>query len=118
MTPDNAGSAEGFIDPYLVRFTQDSISSRFKGGDRDSIDDLAEALRSGRVLPADIPPIRLVSREGKLYSLDNRRLETFRRAASSIPYRMATRAEADREFARKFDTTTDGLTVKVRGGPR
>jgi hypothetical protein len=52
--------------------------------------------------------------EGRLYTLDNRRLEAFRRAGLEVPYRMATPDEADSERW-KFTTTNQGLSVIVRG---
>jgi hypothetical protein len=65
------------IDPFLVRFSQESIRSRFKTG--KTIDDLVENLRAGRVEPLVVSPIRVVERNGLLFTLDNRRLEAFRR---------------------------------------
>ncbi len=105
-----------WIDPQAVRFTQESISYTFKEG--GTIDDLASGLRTGVVLAAGVEPIRLVEREGRLYTLDNRRLEAFRRAGAAVPYRMATAREIRREWARKFTTTSDGVAVTVRGGSR
>ena len=99
------------IDPRLVRFSQDSIRFRFSEG--GTIDDLAQDLRSGRVRPDDVPPIRLVERAGQLFTLDNRRLEAFRRAEMDVPFRMATPDET--EAARwKFTTTNGGVSVRVR----
>jgi hypothetical protein len=46
------------MDPFAIRFSQSSISCRFRDG--SSIDDLADELRSGRTRPEDLPPIRLV----------------------------------------------------------
>lgn len=105
----------GSINPAFVRFTQNTISSSFPSG--GNVEELAEALQSGTVSPDDIPPIRLVEREGKLYSLDNRRLEAFRRAQVDIRYRMATDEEIRTEWRRKFTTTNDGESVVIRGRP-
>jgi hypothetical protein len=102
----------GFIDPKTVRFTQDSIASELRGG--GSLDDLAKGLQSGKVKPADIPPIRVFERDGKLFTLDNRRLEAFRRAGVKVPYRRATPEEvADESW--KFTTKNAGESVRVRG---
>lgn len=105
---------EATINPYLVRFSQNSISRRFTSG--EPIDDVAEGLRSGRISPGTIPPIRVVERDGLLFSLDNRRLEAFRRAGIDVPYRAATSDEAATE-AWKFTTTNGGVSVRVRGEP-
>lgn len=102
------------IDPNEVRFSQDSIYYRFLDG--STIDELAEALRTGQVDPDDVPPIRLVERGGRLFTLDNRRLEAFRRAGLNVPYRMATPEEARAEIW-KFTTKNGGISVRIRGLP-
>src|SRR5437764_13208584 len=100
------------MDPNAVRFSQISISYRFRDG--GIIDDLAEGLRSGRIRPEDVPPLRLVERDGLFFTLDNRRLEAFRRAVVPIPWRMATPEEIEAD-AFKFTTRNGGITVRVRG---
>jgi RHS repeat-associated protein len=104
----------GRIDPNKVRFSQDSISYRFRDG--STIDDLAEGLRTGRVRSEDVPPIRIVERDGKLFTLDNRRLEAFRRAGVDIPYQMANPNEIAAE-SWKFTTQNKGISIRVRGQP-
>lgn len=101
------------IDPDLVRFSQDSIKGTFKNG--GTVEDLAAGLRSGAIKPGDVPAIRVVERNGELFTLDNRRLEAFRRAGVPIRYRYATPQEAARE-AFKFTTRNRGQSVRVRGG--
>ena len=104
------------IDPWKVRFSQDSISYGFKDKALGTIDDLAEGLLSGRINPSDVPAIRITEVEGKLFTLDNRRLEAFRRAGIDIPYRWATPEELARE-GWKFTTTNEGITIIVKGQP-
>jgi hypothetical protein len=99
------------IDPHGVRFSQDSIKATFRDG--GTIDQLAEGLRSGNVKPEEVAPIRLFEREGKLFTLDNRRLEAFRRAGMHVPYRMATPEEV-REESWKFTTRNQGVSIRVR----
>ena len=106
----------GYIDPSKVRFSQSSINYRFKDRTMGTIDDLAEGLRSGKIAPSDIPPIRVLEINGQLFTLDNRRLEAFRRAGVDIPYRYATPEEIARERW-KFTTTNEGMTILVRGEP-
>jgi RHS repeat-associated protein len=111
---------KGHIDPSLVRFTQDSIKGTFKNG--NSISDLADALRadSGKALAKAIEPIRLVVKDGLLYTLDNRRLAAFAAAGREVPYRMATAAEIAKEWATKFTTTVEqgwGKYITIRGAP-
>ena len=106
------GVAAKTIDPATVRFSQSSISRNFSAG--GSVDDLATSLRSRATKPGDVPSIRLVERDGQLFTLDNRRLEAFRRAEVPIPYRMATPEEAAAE-AWKFTTRNSGTSIRVRG---
>ncbi len=103
------------MNPNSVRFSQSSISWRF--GDGTTIDDLAEGLRTGRIPREAVPPLRLVEREGELFTLDNRRLEAFRRAGVEIPWCMATPEDLAAE-AWKFTTTNGGVSVRVRGQPQ
>ncbi len=112
QTARDAATGAVAIDPYKVRFSQSSINYSFRDG--GNIDDLAEGLRSGRIRPEDVPPIRLVERNGKLYTLDNRRLEAFRRAGVNVPYRMATSEEIAAE-GWKFTTRNEGISIRVRG---
>ena len=82
--------------------------------DGTSIDDLAEELRSGRIRPHDVPAIRVFERDGKLFTLDNRRLDAFRRAGVDVPVRMATPQDMAEE-AWKFTTHNDGVSIRIRG---
>lgn len=107
-----SSNAAKTIDPVTIRFSQSSISRNFSAG--GSVDDLAAGLRGGSVKPTDVPAIRLVERDGSLFTLDNRRLEAFRRAETPIPYRMATPEEAAAE-AWKFTTRNNGTSIRVRG---
>ncbi len=106
------GKAAGSIEPTAVRFSQSSISKNFSAG--GSIDDLAAALRAGTTKAGDVPAIRLVERDNVLFTLDNRRLEAFRRAGVEAPYRMATPAETAAE-SWKFTTHNGGTSIRVRG---
>lgn len=110
---DDAAKGISKINPSEVRFSQSSIKATFKEG--GSIDELAAGLRSGKISPESVPPIRVVEINGKLYTLDNRRLEAFRRAGVEIRYRLATPEEAAKE-GWKFTTTNEGVSIRVRGG--
>ncbi|MBD9598140.1 RHS repeat-associated core domain-containing protein, partial [Ensifer sp. ENS05] len=106
-----ARMAEFYVDPSAVRFSQDSIKATFKEG--GSIDDLVQSLKAGTVQPKDIPAVRLVEKDGVLYSLDNRRVEAFRRAGMDMKARMATEKEIQRERG-KFTTENEGRSARVR----
>jgi RHS repeat-associated protein len=100
------------IEPAAVRFSQDSFSYTFKAG--GTIDDLAIGLRNGSIKASDVPLVRLAGKDGGLFTLDNRRLEAFKRAGINMPYRMATPKEvADEAF--KFTSKNGGTSARVRG---
>ncbi|MDQ2815582.1 MAG: Hint domain-containing protein, partial [Actinomycetota bacterium] len=105
------------IDPSTVRYSQDSATFRFGNG--STISDTAQGLREGTIDPESIPPIRLVERDGNLFTLDNRRLVAFQDAGVEVPYRMATEREIGRE-AFKFSTQNGGTSIQLalfgRGG--
>jgi hypothetical protein len=118
-----AGAGEGLINPSNVRFTQDSIRATLKSG--QSIDELAATLRGpdGANVARGMEPIRLVEKDGLLWTLDNRRLAAFAGTGRDIPFRMATGAEISAEWANKFTTTgTQGwgqfITVRTPSGWR
>ncbi len=69
--------------------------------------------KAGRVSADDVPPIRVFERDGKLYSLDNRRLYAFQEAGVPIRSVWATADEVTSE-AWKFTTRNDGVFVRVR----
>ena len=107
-----AASEVRTIDPHSIRFSQSSISNYFRDG--SCIDDLAFALRKGTINANEVPQIRLVNRDNLQFTLDNRRLEAFRRADVQVPYRMATHEEMTSE-AWKFTTTNEGTSIRIRG---
>jgi RHS repeat-associated protein len=112
----SGGPSSGRIDPATVRFSQDSVSSKFKNG--NTIDETAAGLKSGTISSDDFPQIRLVYRNGNLYTLDNRRLVAFQQAGlKSVKFRMATEAEAAAEGF-KFTTVNEGQSIFIRGANR
>ncbi|GAB2876307.1 hypothetical protein GCM10027180_03360 [Microbulbifer echini] len=99
------------MNPKAIRFTQDSIKSTFKNGQK--VRDLSYDLKSGKLTADDVPPIRVLIRAGKIYSLDNRRLKAFQEAGSPIRVRPATPLEiATRSF--KFTSRNDGTSIHIR----
>lgn len=74
-----------------------------------------DQLRAGSLDPGAFDPIRIVLRDGDLYSLDNRRLAVFQMAGVDIPYQ---RVELDdfssRWIAQRFTTDNSGESIRVR----
>jgi hypothetical protein len=98
-----------YADARSIRFTQDSCKKTFKDG--RSVFDLAMDLKSGRISPDDIPPIRIFEKWGQIHSLDNRRLLAFQIADVPIRVKAATNKEIQ---AWDITTLTHGLGITVR----
>ncbi|MCX6346113.1 MAG: hypothetical protein NT018_13750 [Armatimonadetes bacterium] len=107
--------ARGLRDPFSIRFSQNTCSYSFRNPAYGNIDDLAGSLRNGSITARQIDPIRLVNSGEDLYTLDNRRLEAFRRAGVAIRARMATPEEITNNEGWKFTTTNGGTSIRVRG---
>lgn len=75
---------------------------------------MAASLRQKQIKITAIEPIRLINRDGIFYTLDNRRLEAFRRARLRVPYRMATEKEIADEIW-KLTSKDGGFDIKIRG---
>ena len=105
-------SESGVIDPARIRFSQESVGANFQDG--TSITELVVRLkeRDGVDL-ASIKPIRIVERDGKIFTLDNRRLWAFQQANVPIPFRRLDNVPRAEKF--KFTTKNDGTSIKVRG---
>jgi len=106
------GPAVKFRNPDSISFTQSSIKKSFSDG--SSIDDLIVQLKSGTVKSDTLPPIRIFKKDGKIFSLDNRRLYVAQKAGVKIKTVGATEDEILRE-AWKFTTKNGGASIKVRG---
>ncbi|HEV8574916.1 MAG TPA: RHS repeat-associated core domain-containing protein [Dehalococcoidia bacterium] len=105
------------MNPDWIRFTQDSIKRDF--GDGRSIYVMEHELRTGDMRPEDLEePVRLFIRDGKLWTLDNRRVEVFRRAGVNVPYRWATESEVRKETQKKNSYVNEGEHIRVRGERR
>ena len=102
--------AEGVIDPKNIRYSQNSISSVFKESG-ESVQELADSLKDGSVKPSSIPPIRIVLSEGRIYTLDNRRLWAFRKAGVNIHYKKLDYIPERQTF--KFTTKNNGEEIDV-----
>ncbi|WP_444921818.1 hypothetical protein ACJJID_05460 [Microbulbifer sp. CnH-101-G] len=114
-SPRVAVIRKGLINPKAVRFTQDSIKATFTNGRK--VEDLIQDLKSGKLNASDVPPIRVFSRDGKIYSLDNRRLKAFQEAAKPIRITPATPSEIV-EGSFKFTSKNDGTTIRIRRGDK
>jgi filamentous hemagglutinin len=102
----------GYANPADIKFTQNSVSNTFKDG--QSLHSTIDALKSGKISPDDLPPIRVFEKDGVVYSLDNRRLLAASQAGVSVKIVPATQAEVAKE-AWKMTTPNGGTIICVRG---
>ena len=68
-----------YLNPKEIRFAQKEVSSFIhtpKGGTRPLRDFISD-LKTGKINPESVEPIRVVNKDGKLISLDNRRLYAY-----------------------------------------
>jgi RHS repeat-associated protein len=110
----------GTMDPMDIRFTQDNIGANFGKNSLGSasVEAMVGGLRAGATNADKIPALRVVEMNGKLYSLDNRRLEAFRRAGVAVRFEVVSLADVQKEFAKKFTTNNDGASASTRGQPK
>ncbi|MDM3872668.1 RHS repeat-associated core domain-containing protein [Porticoccus sp. W117] len=100
-----------------IRFTQTSVKDTFTDKDKGSIDNLTRALKTKKVTPDQITPIRIYrSQDGNIYSLDNRRLL----AAQNAGVEIRTVWAADSEVRAGFRLGKRGTSrrPRVRGRKR
>uniref|UniRef100_A0A0L8FR60 Uncharacterized protein n=1 Tax=Octopus bimaculoides TaxID=37653 RepID=A0A0L8FR60_OCTBM len=93
------------LSPKEIRYTQDSISSCFQNG--NEIQDLISEIIRGQTTTHEIRTIRVFDKDGKYYSLDNRRLYVFKEVQRLIK-------SAKFEDKDKFTTRNNGLSIQVR----
>ena len=102
----------GKIDPREVNFSQNSIKSTFSDG--GSVSDLTKGLKDGTIDPNSIPAIRITEKDGKIFSLDNRRLKAFQDAGVDINFEKVDFKTLPKKELKKFSTTNGGTDIKIR----
>ena len=100
----------GSINPNQIRFSQNSIKGSFKEG--GGLEDFVKDLKLGNIDASKIEPIRIVEKDGLIFTLDNRRLYSFQKAGINIPYIKLNEIPKKELF--KFSTTNQGTSIEVR----
>ncbi|CAK8684611.1 unnamed protein product [Clavelina lepadiformis] len=105
-----------FISPDQVKFTQNSIKASFKNGD-GSVNDLIRQIARKDTDVEDISMIRVYTRNGFYYSIDNRRLYVFRvlkrmGCLDTIEVRMID--YNNHSMSRRYTTKNGGCHVNLR----
>ena len=91
------------IDPFQIRFSQNSIKGTFKNG--NSVLDVTQINEA-------IPAIRIVEKDGLIYTLDNRRLRLFQEASTPIKYEKIK--SIPKKELKKFTTENQGRSIEIR----
>jgi hypothetical protein len=105
-----------YLDPKDIQYTQNSISNTF--GERtahagESVDDLIDALKAGAVTPDDIPPLKVFEQNGKIWSINNRRLFAYKMAGvEGVPVKLVNVSSMTHGW------TGNGIDIIVNGGSR
>jgi hypothetical protein len=100
--------APGFYraNPKDLRFTQSDGSPFFSDG--RTVSDLVDSLRNNRVTPYQVgDPLQVVNVDGKLFSIDNRRLGAFNLAkADDVPVQLVSLDDpiVSQRFFDRFDS--------------
>ena len=102
------------VNPKDVNFMQSSIKNQM--GEYTVLEN-AEALKNGTLQATDLPEIRIwQDADGKLWTLDHRRLAAFRIAElDSVPFRWAIDEEIAGQMW-KMTTKTNGTSIKLKLG--
>ncbi|CAJ1331289.1 unnamed protein product [Effrenium voratum] len=95
------------VNPAEIRWTHCRVQRLFTCG--RSLLDVADQLRTGKLLPSVLPTINIVHYDRKWYSRNNRRLWCFKSA--KVPAVQAVVSPVDQHFLKGLNTTTDGLTT-------
>jgi len=107
LSEDIRQRRQTLVKADYIGFTQDTYSKNLSQG--GTVQGLSDQLKSGKLKPGDIDPIRIFrGSDGRLYSLDNRRLAAAQRAGVQVNTVWATSDEVNRYAARGRVPRPDG----------
>ena len=92
------------IKPAEIRFAHNGLQPLFTCG--RSVREVAESLKVGSICPKSLPMIKVVSHEGKMYSVNNRR--PFCLQFAEVEEVQTIVGAPDEHFFRGLNTKTDG----------
>ncbi|XP_078491909.1 uncharacterized protein LOC144747615 isoform X2 [Ciona intestinalis] len=105
------------MKPSKIQFSQDSVAKSFKNG--TDLHETCQLISTGSVSADEIPPIRVIIKDDKAISVDNRRLYVFRvlekaGCLRSIKVQVINQFDAEN----RFTSTNDGCHARLRSGGR
>ncbi|XP_002132092.4 uncharacterized protein LOC100184451 [Ciona intestinalis] len=104
------------MKPSMIQFSQDSVAKSFQNG--TDLHETCQLISTGSVSADEIPPIRVIIKDNKAISVDNRRLYVFRvlekaGCLHSIKVQVINQYDENR-----FTSTNDGCHARLRSGGR
>ena len=102
------------MKPSQIYYSQNSINERFDNG--YTIYATLNACKNHPFVIYEIPPIRVCKKDGKWYTLDNRRLWVFKRLEEQghVDSVRIKKVSPSLLTAQKFTTTNGGESVEIR----
>lgn len=100
------------VNPHLIRYSQSSAGHSFT--DQRPLSQLVLELGQDCNKIFDVPVIRVYGRDGRIFTLDHRRLWAFREANRPIRAISASPEELLRELW-KHTTKNEGESIVIRG---
>merc|ERR1712093_715220 len=98
------------MNPESIRWTQVSVNNRF--GNSLPVDWTIAKLKSGEIIPRDLPLIRVAKFKGKFRSVDNRRLYCFKQAGlKQIPVVVIKEDRKMKQLFEKNKSKNNGTSV-------
>ena len=97
------------LSPSEIRYSQNSIRGTFSCG--KDLDETVEHLLKGEITVDDIPKIGVAEKDGKYYSMDNRRLWVFKEYERRCGTRVKVVCIRKSMNSSKFTTTNDGTSI-------
>jgi len=105
------------LKPSDILYAQDSISNRFRGLPIRYIGDTLDKLLKDSSYIQNIPNIEVVEINGKLFSMDNRRLWVYKKAEELGSLEKIDVIRTSSFNRNKFTTKNGGTSIRVRGDP-
>ncbi|XP_078492252.1 uncharacterized protein LOC100182085 [Ciona intestinalis] len=104
------------MKPSMIQFSQDSVAKSFKDG--TELHETCRLISTGSVSADEIRPIRVIIKDNKAISVDNRRLYVFR-VLETAGYLHSIKVQVINQYDEdRFTSTNDGCHARLRSGGR
>uniref|UniRef100_H2Y064 Uncharacterized protein n=1 Tax=Ciona intestinalis TaxID=7719 RepID=H2Y064_CIOIN len=102
--------------PSNIQFSQDSIAKSFQNG--TELHETCQLISTGSVSVDEIRPIRVIIKDNKAISVDNRRLYVFR-VLEKAGHLHSIKVQVTNQYdENRFTSTNNGCHVRLRSGGR